>query len=268
MIIRINAAFRLLAAAWWDRMTEQQQRRYIERHPRSRKKVIDQGINAVKPEEKKEPRKEEPKKESPMQKKESPTSKPAEKPQRKEEPKTETPKSAEKPTQEKPPASKSAPTSSAPVKGKAAHKAASADLNPEQVQAVKEYTGSMYLTVNPRLRAGKPVPKEDAKDVKLLDQAFSKAHTKEPIEVYRGIGFTDQDMFANIKVGQSFKDGGFVSTSTDKDTAFNFARGDTPTVMRVQVPAGSKAISVDALSTFKKGGHATRSENEILLNRG
>lgn len=154
------------------------------------------------------------------------------------------------------------------AKGKAAHKAASVELSPQQTQAIKEYTGSMYKSVNPRLRAGKPVPKADSKDVKLVDEAFSKASTTEAIEVYRGVGATEQDTFANLQVGSSFEDKGFVSTSTDKDTADNFSRGDNPTILHIQVPAGSKAISVDSLSVFKKGGYATRSENEILLNRG
>jgi hypothetical protein len=253
MSVRINAAFRLLAAAWWDRMTKEQQNRYLQTHPRSRKKVIDNGSTPANP-PKEAPKKEAPKKEAP--KKEAP---------KKEAPKKEAPKPADKPQ-------KSAPKPEQPTgkvaKGKAAHKAATADLTPQQTQAIKEYTGSMYRTVNPKLRDGKPVSKADMKDVKLMDQAFDGAKTKEPIEVYRGLGETDRDLFANIKVGQSFMDHGFVSTSTDKDTAFNFARGDTPTVMRVQVPTGSKAISVDALSAFKKSGYVTRSENEILLNRG
>jgi hypothetical protein len=152
-----------------------------------------------------------------------------------------------------------------PVKGKAAHKAASAKLDEKEVQALKEYTGSMYTTVNPLLRAGKPVSKEDRNEVKLVDEAFKKAKTTEPIEVYRGIS---GDFYSGLKDGDVFEDKGFVSTSTDLDTADNFARGDAKAIMKVQVPKGSRAISVDSLSVFKKGGAAVRSENEILLDRG
>jgi ADP-ribosyltransferase exoenzyme len=217
--MKLEAAFRLVeAAAWWDRMTADQQTQYLKTHPKSRKKVAG-------------------------------------------------PKSRTKPKPEETPAPiKPQADGSKLTRGKGAHKAAAVDLTPEQVQAVKEYTGSMYLTVNPRLRAGKPVAKADMKEMKLIDQAFSKAKTTEPIEVYRGLG--NSVRYANLKPGESFKDEGFVSTSTDKDTAFNFARGEEETVMHIQVPKGSKAISVDALSVFKKGGYATRSENEILLNRG
>src|SRR5882672_584549 len=204
--MKLNAAFRLLAAAWWDRMTIEQQTLYLRTHPKSRKKVVEQQ------------RKPEP---ALLEKviRRAPTT-----PRQKSTPKTQP---IEKSISRKePPVGQATIPKRSLSTGKAAHKAASADLNPEQVQALKEYTGAMYLSVNPRLRAGKPVPREDRKEMKLVDEAFSKARTKEPIEVYRGIGRTDQDIFANIKIGESFNDGGFVSTSTDKNTAFNFARGD------------------------------------------
>jgi len=153
------------------------------------------------------------------------------------------------------------------AKGKAAHKAASVTLDPKEVQALKEYTGVMYQSVNKALRAGKNIPAADRKEMKLVEQAFDKAKTTEPLEVYRGVGATEMDMFKDLKVGESFEDRGYGSTSTDKDTADNFSRGDNPTILKIQVPKGSKAISVDSLSVFKKGGHATRSENEILLNK-
>lgn len=153
------------------------------------------------------------------------------------------------------------------AKGKAAHKAASVDLDSNQVDAIKEYTGNMYLTVNPKLRAGKPVSKADAKELKLIDDAFAKAKTTEDIEVYRGISGDAMKHYQHLKPGDSFKDSAFVSTSTDKDTADNFSRGDGKAIMQVRVPKGSKAISVDSLSVFKKGGNVTRSENEILLDR-
>jgi hypothetical protein len=225
---RLNASYRLFAD-WWGSLSPAQQKRYLEKHPRSKKHNLT-------------------KKEEPEQPKSTPAT----------ETKPSEPKSA-------PPAAES----TKPVKGKAAHKAATpVGLDEAHKQAIKEYTGTMYQSVNQALRKGKPVPAADRKEMKLVDEAFSKAKTTEPLEVYRGIGPMDADKFAGLKVGDTFEDKGFVSTSTDKDTAENFSRGDTPTMMHVQVPKGSKAISVDSMSVFKKGGYATRSENEILLNRG
>lgn len=169
-----------------------------------------------------------------------------------------------KPVAQKPTPSP-APVANKVAKGKRAHKAAQVELNPQEVDALKEYTGSMYQSVNKQLRAGKPVSKADRKEVKLVDDAFSKAKTAEPIEVYRGIS---GEFYSKLKPGETFKDHAFVSTSADIDTADNFARGEHKALMKVQVPKGSKAISVDSLSVFKKGGAAVRSENEILLNRG
>jgi len=256
----LNAAYRLLAD-WWDSLSPKQQKRYLELHPRSKKHKLGKKDESD-TETQKEPAKQETK--SPKQEK------PESKPEPKEPPKAEKPKTppAAKPQAEQPKSEQPSEVAK-PAKGKAAHKAATPQgLDDAQKQAIKEYTGSMYLSVNPALRKGKPVPAEDRKEMKLVDEAFSKAKTTEPLEVYRGIGPSDADMFANLKVGEIFQDKGFVSTSTDKDTADNFSRGETPTMMQIQVPKGSKAISVDSMSVFQKGGHAKRSENEILLNRG
>lgn len=154
------------------------------------------------------------------------------------------------------------------AKGKAAHDAATVQVSDAERQALNDYTGSMYIEVNKALRSGKPIPKSDQKEVKLIDQAFSRASTTEDIQVYRGVGPTDMDKFANLKPGDSYTDDAYLSTSTNLSTADNFSRGDTPTILNIQVPKGSKAISVDSLSQFKKGGHMVRSEEEILLNRG
>jgi hypothetical protein len=252
----LNAAYRLLAD-WWDSLSPKQQKRYLELHPRSRKHKLGKKDEPA-AESQKEPAKQEPKA---PERTETPKSKP--------EPKAENTPKAPEAKQPEPPKSESQPSESKPVKGKAAHKAATpVGLDDSHRNAIKEYTGSMYIDVNQALRKGKPIPAADRKDMKLVDEAFSKAKTTEPLEVYRGIGPSDSDMFANLKAGDSFQDKGFVSTSTDKDTADNFSRGDTPTMMQINVPKGSKAISVDSMSVFQKGGHAKRSENEILLNRG
>ena len=222
---KLNAGYRLFAD-WWGSLSPTQQKRYLEKHPRSKKHNVTKTV---------EPSKSEPEKNA---------------------------SENTEPQQTKPAETK-------PVKGKAAHKAAVPQgLDQSHKDAIKEYTGNMYTTVNQALRKGKPVPAADRKEMKLVDEAFSKAKTTEPMEVYRGIGPMDADRFAGLKVGDTFEDKAFVSTSTDKDTADNFSRGDNPTIMHIQVPKGSKAISVDSMSVFRKGGHATRSENEILLNRG
>lgn len=251
----LNAAYRLLAD-WWDSLSPKQQKRYLELHPRSKKHKLG--------------KKDEPEADSHKApaKPESKAAEPTDKPNSKAEPKAEKPKAPEtkQPAQ---PKSEGQPSEANPAKGKAAHKAATpTGLDDAHRDAIKEYTGSMYIDVNQALRKGKPIPAADRKEMKLVDEAFSKAKTTEPMEVYRGIGPSDSDMFANLKLGDSFQDKGFVSTSTDKDTADNFSRGDTPTMLQINVPKGSKAISVDSMSVFKKGGMAKRSENEILLNRG
>lgn len=141
----------------------------------------------------------------------------------------------------------------------AVHAAASAALSPRQTEAFKNYCGAMFRDVNPRLRSGKPVAREDAADLREMDRAFATAATKEAMTLYRGVG---GDFATALIAGASFRDGAFVSASSSKQSAENFRRGDGSAMMEIRVPKGSKAISVRDLSQFGK------SEKEILLNRG
>lgn len=144
------------------------------------------------------------------------------------------------------------------VTGSKAHEAAKTQMDARETEAVKNYTGAMFRDVNPALRSGKPIPKKDRRDVDHMDAVFAKSSTKEPMTVYRGVS---PDVAAKMQKGSSFKDGAFVSTTSDKSTAQSFARGGGA-VMEVRVPKGSKAVSVRDVSQFGK------SEQEILLNRG
>lgn len=140
----------------------------------------------------------------------------------------------------------------------AAHAAATISLSAREVEAMQNYTGGMFQTLNPRLRAGKAASREDKADLQSMDAAFARAATKEPIVAYRGVS---GDFAAKLKPGVTYTDGGFTSVSSDPKAADNFVRGDGSALLEVRVPKGSKAVSVKAFSQFK-------GEEEIVLNRG
>jgi len=162
------------------------------------------------------------------------------------------------------PAAATAAAKAKPSTGAKAHKAANVSLTSEETQSMREYTGSMYVDLNKRLRDGKPPAKGDAKDVANMDKAFAKSGTTEDIQVYRGVNGAQ---FKNLKPGQSIKDPAYTSTTTDANTANVFTGyGDNQAMLKITVPKGSKAISADKFTTMKgKGG---KTESEIILDRG
>lgn len=153
------------------------------------------------------------------------------------------------------------------VSGRQAQSASKLDMTPEERQSMKEYTGAMYRTVNSALRSGKPIPRGDRKDVERMDRAFARASTKEPMTVYRGIS---KDFSDKLLEGATFKDPGFSSSTSNKNTAeaFSHFSGSKGAVMEIRVPKGSKAISLENISAFGGATSNASSEGEILLNRG
>lgn len=146
-----------------------------------------------------------------------------------------------------------------PVSASKTHSAVNSEMNDRQKEAFDNYAGSMFRDVNPRLRQGKPPSREDKKDVEEMDKVFASSSSSADVVVYRGVS---SEAVEKMVPGSTFVDGGFVSTSSSKQTASNFARGDGSAVMEIRVPKGSKAVSLINNGAFSKA------EKEVLLNRG
>lgn len=117
-----------------------------------------------------------------------------------------------------------------------------------ELQAVRSYTGNGYVQINDNLRAGDP-PSPKAKKI---DQAIAKSRTTQDIIVQRG-AYLKGDVVSQLKVGDTFQDKGFLSTST--------AHGFGGSVrMRILVPKGNPALSVSRISHHK-------GEKEVILPR-
>jgi hypothetical protein len=94
-----------------------------------------------------------------------------------------------------------------------------------------------------------------AQEVKLLDQAVARSRFMSEGTVYRGI---DGKALGDLKVGKVITDPAYLSTSHDAAYAASWP-GDT--VMKIKVPAGQRALLVDAAVPGMGQG-------EILLPRG
>jgi hypothetical protein len=139
-------------------------------------------------------------------------------------------------------------------------------LSGSQEEALDDYTSSGYATVNTELRNYKgdlhSVKQDDGSavsdQIKRLDSAIKKSASKQPIMVYRGMHHPHPE---RIKVGTTFRDWGFISTTTDRSVADGFGPN---VLMQLPLPAGQHALSIDNNGGGAQGG----AEDEILLPRG
>ena len=91
-----------------------------------------------------------------------------------------------------------------------------------------------------------------------LANAFRGFETKANMKTYRGLAKNYMDEIRDgLRVGDVLEDRGYVSTSTDIDTAERFGEY----VMEVLIPKGSRASSVDHLTS-------TSGESEVLIDAG
>lgn len=145
-----------------------------------------------------------------------------------------------------------------------------ADLNLEydEKTALSAYTGSAYQTINGGLRSYGLDPNElsdsTLKRIMALDQIFQKAEPlSESIGVVRGVSNSDQ-LFGPVgsKVGKTFHDAGYVSTTTKiKGVGFG-EESNQGAQLEITLPPGTKAV--------RPNGHGVYgdSEGEVLLPRG
>lgn len=91
-----------------------------------------------------------------------------------------------------------------------------------------------------------------------LANAFRGFETKANMKTYRGLAKNYMDEIRDgLRVGDVLEDSGYVSTSTDIETAERFGEY----VMEVLIPKGSRASSVDHLTS-------TSGESEVLIDAG
>jgi len=133
---------------------------------------------------------------------------------------------------------------------------------------VKTYTDDAYYPINKALIKGHAY--SDYFNVrKHLDHIMSKHKVKKQFHVFTGLKVDPAKEFKKNSDSTTFRHPAFMSTSTTKRVASEFARNvpnkDEGTserhVLKLHVPEGAHAMSVKDHTTYND-------ENEILLHRG
>ena len=133
----------------------------------------------------------------------------------------------------------------------------------EQAKAINTYTGSMYRDINGLLRGTKdfadPEYKQQTQDI--ADKAAEGLRSLPDYkgETYRGTALSN-DIVAKMKVGGTYSDKGFLSTSSNLDIANNFAGFTSAGQTRVFFTVNGKhGKDISSASKFSN-------EKEILFN--
>lgn len=119
-------------------------------------------------------------------------------------------------------------------------------LTDSEYNSLRLYTGSGYRSFNYAMRHDEKETYNDdaialAKHVANLDSAIAKSKTTIDMIVHRGIDGRANDMMSKLKVGATFSDKAWLSTSEDANQAGRFANdGIHPEkyLMHIHVPSG------------------------------
>lgn len=112
------------------------------------------------------------------------------------------------------------------------------DWNHDAGAAEFMYFGEAFSDINMNLRNGTHLNKDL---IATLDRSMEKDTLTEPVTVYRGVRVSNEATRQTLTSG-SYTDPAYLSTSTDEQTARNFAgNGRHPGfVMKLTLPAGTK----------------------------
>lgn len=153
------------------------------------------------------------------------------------------------------------------------------NLTDDQRESLQSYYSGAAYDVNSDLRAGMQINETDY--TKSLASAISDNHTKADMTIYRKIESGNLQKLSNeyyanhpdkafpeLKVGDTFSDKAFMSTSTSKNVdRFNpkakYFEGDTE--FYIDIPKGSSAIDLAPIAD-KDLGKGVASEQEMLLH--
>ena len=138
---------------------------------------------------------------------------------------------------------------------------------------IEHYTSTASAPLNQYFRKGifpenndAYISKEDVPDYKhALDATLAQTHTIKDMTLFRGIGIEGISKFENLKIGDTFTDKGYCSTTTDKSQLWDFmpANGDARgAVLEISLPKGSKVLSMQKY--FKGVGRSYAPEEAIL----
>ena len=142
------------------------------------------------------------------------------------------------------------------------------DLPEERLEAVLAYTGSDFQNINEYMREGRFTDPDDAleEQIQRLQETIEDAPVLPNAQlVYRGASLqtfgVDSIEELELKVGESFQDDGFISTTFRQETAEDFADAPDEVVMEVRLPARTSGLAVGNISENYQ-------ESELILLPG
>ena len=147
--------------------------------------------------------------------------------------------------------------------------------HPEFSGAISNYESRLGYDMNEALRD--PQISEDGykSTIDLLDKAIETAPAlSEELVAYRGVKGNGLKFFANLKVGDTYEDKGYTSTTIDAGVAQQFAQQfgySDPKfdglVFRMKLPAGTKGIFPSGYHEPAYGWTPSMTEAEFLMPR-
>jgi len=113
------------------------------------------------------------------------------------------------------------------------------EINEEEV--VKGFTSDRYHDINHCLRHGDACDESIHADAATLLSTLNKSDMPVDLQVYRGLNYKTKADLAHLKVGATFSDKGFVSTTLHDSGGLGQGPGDNTATFVIDVPKGSKA---------------------------
>lgn len=131
-----------------------------------------------------------------------------------------------------------------------------------EMESLLMYQGTYYREINNHFRFGKAITPSALKASQRVDNVIARSATNGRIPVYRGIGLNDE-----LKVGQILEESAYMSTSSSRTIATEFAAVSSKThryVLEFEIPNGYHSAYMDKAL----GERSQYDEAEYLLGRG
>ena len=122
-------------------------------------------------------------------------------------------------------------------------------LKPNEVQALKEYSGSNYRNINDSLRGLDTATPENAQTIRVMREALGKSSLADDMTLYRGSNTVElgdlMDLAPDELIGKSYTQPGFLSSSVEYSEAQKFASN---MIVKINAPAGSHGLNIASIS--------------------
>ena len=154
------------------------------------------------------------------------------------------------------------------------------DFNTDEGTYLEAYCGPYSNDINDFLRTGRSGENNLGEEVfdyiDALDSIISQTKTPREMALYRGVGGDGYSTFAAMKVGDTYIDKGYVSTTPNPEQSWEFLPandgGYKGTVLEITVPKGNPVLSVkkyfNGVSPRYAPAQSILDENEHILPRG